>query len=354
MKTSVHQDDATSTLGQTKILNRLWQLTEKGAWRAFSLTLTLVVLLSGTYALYLGVQAWDPQHAARPMQSRFHPGVNRPSYAMSIPVRYLPNLILQEHPDGTSKVVREYGRTTIEVPSHEVALVMVDLWDGSDPPSGIEPEGRNKNIKNFLEKCRLHGVTIIHAPNHPVVGKYKQYYDLRAEVNSYLGRYDYPHTQLIRRAGWRIGNYYKEVLYQWPPADLSTEYQDIRIQGRAAAYKVRPKAERDISRFFKPRPDEFVLVTSDEFRYALWIRKIKVLIYVGGATNECMLHRPTGINRLAGMDDERSNFVIVVMGDCSNAIQSLWCSDDAVDRVMLDYMMTKIAFVGNSAEVEWN
>lgn len=330
------------------IINRVWKLTEQKAWRRFSLALSLVVFLSGTWALCLGVQGLRRPDAARPAKSKFYARADAPSYAMSIPVRYLPNFKLQEDPDGTSKLLNTYGRTAIEVPSHEVALVMVDLWNQGDPPLGTGPTGMNKKIKNFLEKCRGHGVTIIHAPNHPVADRYTQYYYLKAEVDTFLGRED-PHGQL---AG-RVEDDPKEILYRWPPPDLFTKYNDMRGQGKANIYEVHPKAERDISRFFTPRRGEFVLVTSDQFRYVLWLRKIKVLIYVGGATNACMLQRPTGITRLAGMDDERSTYTIVVMEDCSVAMQSPWSNDDTVDRVIFDYLMTQMAFVGNSAEVEW-
>jgi len=111
------------------------------------------------------------------------------------------------------------------------------------------------------------------------------------------------------------------------------------------------RVQRDISRFLKPLEDEFVLASHHEFRYVLWKRKVKLLLYVGGALNECMQHRDTGINRLAGSDNPRTAFTIVVLEDCSSSKRTPRSDPEEISQAMLDYFMCKIAFVSNSKDV---
>ena len=332
----------------------IWKLTGTKAWRVFSLFLLLSMVCAGGWGLYLvqGMLDQNIYEIGRPADSKFLLKSDCESTLMSIPVRYLPFCSLENGP-GTKKILKkDYGETVINVPSPEVALILVDTWNTHDPPVGGEPSELIKRTKDFLEKCRKNGVTIIYAPNRPVVDKYPQYKQLKMEVIDFL-RKDSLSSRFSHLKDRRMGDYRKKVIYRWPPSDIYKKYNDIRKEGRAAAYEVYPGSQRDISRFLEPREDEIVLLKSDELRYVLWLRKIKVLLYVGGASNECMLHRDTGINRLSGIDPETSNYVIAVMADCTSTIPSPCSEDDTVDRVMMDYMMRKIAFVGDSTNVSW-
>jgi hypothetical protein len=88
-----------------------------------------------------------------------------------------------------------------------------------------------------------------------------------------------------------------------------------------------------------------------EFRYVLWKERIKLLLYLGGALNECMQHRDTGINILAGTDSRRTPFTIVILEDCSTAMGSPEISSKMAAKVMLDYFKFKIAFTTNSKQL---
>ena len=164
------------------IWKAIWRFTEKKTWRAWSLMLTVAVVAFGGWALFLGIEALNVHTHERPVRSPFMPDEAAPSSTISIPVRFLPNLKLEKTDGGTPRMLNDYGRTVIEAPAGEVALVMVDVWNYNDPSSEEELTGMAKKLKKILEKCRAHGVTVIHAPSHPVVDKYPQYHALKAEA----------------------------------------------------------------------------------------------------------------------------------------------------------------------------
>ena len=72
---------------------------------------------------------------------------------------------------------------------------------------------------------------------------------------------------------------------------------------------------------------------------------------MGGATNECMLHRDTGINRFAGIDKERFPISIVVLEDCSAAGCSTMVNDSLFSLAMFEYYKQKISFISKSVNI---
>jgi hypothetical protein len=198
-------------------------------------------------------------------------------YIVSIPVKFLPDYQIELQTDGHQTLLTREGYTTLNVLSSELALVLIDTWNFGDPREGEEPSRYLRSLIDILDKCREHGITIIHAPSHPVVDKYNQYHLIKGEVEKFMLDYanDRPTVPFLT----------------WPPYDTSAKTWEIRKKGRDPWYKVYPTKEREISRFLRPLEDEFVLSSYNEFRYVLWKKRIKILLYVGGAVNECMLHR---------------------------------------------------------------
>jgi hypothetical protein len=90
-----------------------------------------------------------------------------------------------------------------------------------------------------------------------------------------------------------------------------------------------------------------------EFRYVLWKENINLLLYIGGALNECMQHRDTGINSLAGIDTRRVPITIVVLADCSSAMGSPKVDAETTAEMMLEYFKYKIAFVASSKDLRF-
>ena len=261
-----------------------------------------------------------------------HPGAGQ-DYDLRIPVRFYP-------PGGLGNVEAP-AEGAFVVAARETALVLMDTWNGGDPEEGQALPKTLGNIRSFLHECRRHGVTVIHAPNHPVVDRYPQYHAIKETVQKFMGDYP-PATEAPPFLGW-------------PPRqnDLQVKARQLREDAQLTPAEVTRKTlvQRDISRFLKPLEDEFVLASHHEFRYVLWKRKVKLLLYVGGALNECMQHRDTGINMLAGSDSQRTAFTIVVLEDCSSSKRTPRSGSAEISQAMLDYFMCKIAFVSSAKDV---
>jgi hypothetical protein len=264
----------------------------------------------------------------------------RPAQILQLPVRYLPKYRIESDEEGNKILIKEEGHAVLNVPTDEIALVLVDTRDS--PDESTEPGPMRLNQKRLLEKCREHGVTVIYAPNHPVVDKYPQYHRLKAEVDSFVNKYD-----LVPQ--------HRPSFLLWPSLSnrIWQETQRIRGEGRAPAFVIRPNSERDISRHLTPLSNEYVLCSYMEFRYILFKERISLLLYIGGALNECMLHRETGINILAGIDGQRVPITIVVLEDCSSAMASPDVDSGTAAKVMLDYFKNKIALVANSEDLRF-
>ena len=181
---------------------------------------------------------------------------------------------------------------------------------------------------------------IIHAPNHPVVDKYPQYQKIRQIVRDSLDHYK---------------SKVKNPIFLHKPSKNSNEVwregKDIRTIGRETAYKITPRSSRDITIHLKPKENEYVIASYEELRYVIWRHNLKLLIYMGGATNECMLHRDTGINRFAGIDTKQFPITIVVLEDCSSAGGSLVLSDSLFSIAMIEYYKQKLSFVSSSTDI---
>lgn len=261
-------------------------------------------------------------------------------WVCSIEARYLPVYRVREGSKGKKDIVMKEGRITLTVPASEIALVLLDTWDEPQNDMPLSPLLRSQ--KAILEKCREHGVKIIHAPGHPAVDRYPQYLALKTEVEGLMKKYGaYPNQPLPPFLDWP-GFYNNEV---WQRAEM------LRAKGRLPQYKLRPRTEIGISRHLKPLGDEYVLSSYLEFRYVLWKNKIKLLLYIGGSLNECMLQRDTGINLLAGSDSRRIPITVVVLGDCSSAMGSPGLDSEAARKAMLEYYKFKIAFVADSKNI---
>ena len=227
-----------------------------------------------------------------------------------------------------------------------MALVLVDTWEQSSESIQEGPVGLYKNIAALLDTSREHGVTIIHAPNHPTVDKYPQYHALRSEMGLFLASPSLPERAVL----YTLSSLTKQGrIFNWPPLEFRRGVEQIRQEARAQHYMGAPISERDISRFLRPREDEFVVASLEEFRYVLWLRKISLLLYVGGSTNECMLHRPTGVLNLVG-----TNYVVVLVEDCTGPSPSPWVENEVVQRVFEDYYMRSIGYVTTSEDIIWN
>jgi nicotinamidase-related amidase len=242
---------------------------------------------------------------------------------LKIPVRY------------TARGEDQVGE--LEVPVDEVALVMVDLWNWHDPEDEREePPKYLRHAEAWLGQCREAGMTIIHAPNWPVTHRYAQHEALEAEADQHKESRNIPEHMA------------------WPPRQSDIRDQAAGLRSGHELNEVDRKAmmdKRTISRYVQPIDGELMISTNNAFRYALWQRGIKLLIYIGGALNECMLHRDTSLNYIVGSDSGKSNLVVVVLEDCVYSMPSGGMSDEETKAAMLNYYRRKIAFTACSSEL---
>ena len=262
---------------------------------------------------------------------------------VSIPVTFYPTTEVEVDDEGIERIIKKDGNATLNVSSSDIALVLIDTWDYEDPKEGEEPNEFLGNIKILLEMCRQNGVTIIHAPSPPIIYKYAHYDRLEKEMEPVLKEYSSNESES------------QPPYLDWPPKynDVFNQVDTIRSEAHAAEYKALPQVERDISRLLRPLDNEYVIGTYPQYRYVLHKNKIKLIFYVGGALNECMLNREAGLNRLVGLDDERTNFKIVVFEDCTSAMASSSIDALTFKHAMLEYYKFKIAFVANSKNLEF-
>ncbi len=250
---------------------------------------------------------------------------------LTIPFRFLPDYRIT----GDSVLVCREGEGILEVPAGEVAIVLIDTWNNQDADERQQIGDYLKNLREFLNQCRGNGLTVIHAPNHPVTDKYTQYRQIKEEVEQHTAPYSLDEP-VIPFLDWPEKNAYQEKINAY------------RSAGKEPLYRRNPKNVRDISRYLVPLENEYVVSSYHEFRYVLWKEKVKVILYAGGSLNECMLHRDTGINLLAGTDSGRTNFAIVVLEECIYTIESPRTDYATARQAMLDYYKQKIAVVSAS------
>jgi hypothetical protein len=217
----------------------------------------------------------------------------------------------------------------------------VDTWGSPQDETNPRPELLRQ--QQTLEACRKHGVTVIHAPNHPIADRYPQYWELKKTVDEMCEQYAQPKST-------------PPPFLDWPPHsnEVWKRALEIRHLGRLPQNETRTEFDADIAAPLRPLETEYVLCSYDEYRYVLWKQGIKLIIYMGGSLNECMQQRDTGINFLAGMDSTRIPMTIVVLGDCSSAMGSPSVSNEAAAAAMLDYFQYKMAFVANFEDIQFS
>ncbi len=224
----------------------------------------------------------------------------------------------------------------LDVAVDETALVLVDTWNWHDPEEDEEPPSYLRSSEACLNACREAGMTIIHAPNRPVTHRYAQHEVIEEEAEPFKEKRYLPEHMA------------------WPPRDSDVHQQASALRDAHQMSEAERQAmfdKRTISKYLLPEDDELVISTHNAFRYALWKRGIKLLIYIGGALNECMLHRDTSLNYIVGSDSGKSNFTAVVLEDCVYAMpsESLTAEENVV--AMLEYYRRKIAFTARSTDL---
>jgi len=201
-----------------------------------------------------------------------------------IPVRWYPTVTAPDvpcrEPNGA------HLERTWELPVEQTALVLVDCWDSHPIETHLEHSAAiiDEVLVPLLEACRDVAMTIVHAPSPPQAKLYPQW--LRYAGNEELG-YGSPPP-----GGGAT----------WPPAEFRRREGEFAVFERPTYLRdVMPYlAERRIVECIAPAGDDYVVATGEQLHRLLRHRGILHLLYVGFATNMCILHRDYGLIAMHG------------------------------------------------------
>jgi nicotinamidase-related amidase len=178
----------------------------------------------------------------------------------------------------------------LPLPVSETALILVDVWSTHYIESWLARarEVTRAKIVPVLEAARRVDMTVIHGPSPFVANRYA----------------DPPASAPATFSG-----------PDWPPADFRGIYRSGRWEafGRnqepvlPPTYK-RYETELDIDPSVRPLPGEPVIHTGPQMNELLAEKKILHLVYVGFATNWCVIGRDYGIG---AMNDRGYNVILI-------------------------------------------
>lgn len=184
---------------------------------------------------------------------------------------------------GTERVLDEVWR----VPISKVAFVTQHLWNNGEPGGPPQPphlmigNGTPANLKRTrevnaryilpaLKAARAAGMTVVHSEPAFIANRYRQYKAISAEVSG------------------------KPAEEPWPPA-IIPEYTAEEMAGWTV--DTWPGwGQMDFPRALRPREEEPVTVLSKELDHVLRKRGVTSLVYVGYATDMCLVGYTGGLN----------------------------------------------------------
>lgn len=196
--------------------------------------------------------------------------------------------------------------TTCTLDPREVALVLVDCWDRHYLRSYIERTDRIccERIVPVVEACHEAGITVVHAPSPPQAKRYPQWLQYAAE------------EELFPPASPPVTG------QEWPPQSFrrrAGDYQQFAKPPGAVvqAWRVVEADQRRIVPELEPRDDEFVVATGRQLHRLLRHRRILHLVYVGFATNMCVVGRDYGMRAM-----QARGYNVILLRDCTTGIEA--------------------------------
>ena len=187
----------------------------------------------------------------------------------------------------------------------QIAMVLVDTWNKHPVKSHLESSGEIMRtvIAPLLRSVRAAGIPLIYAPSPDVAPNCPQW---------------------KRRFGDRVPSPLSPIP-EWPPAALRAR------QGPYARYARRPGETPHeytgpfpdwwrwdgIAEVIAPHEQDDVVATGDELNEVLTERRVAILIYVGFATNICVIHRDYGVLAMGAR-----GYLPILLRDCTIGIES--------------------------------
>ena len=226
----------------------------------------------------------------------------------------------------------DYGEVRWNLPVQETALVLVDCWDNHPLESyqfRAEEICRTK-IKPVLEKCREIGVTVVHAPDRATAENYPAF-RYRPATRS---------TEQDEKPPNRTAS-----IVDWPDRGKFSVPNKIPAEPKLKKWLDEITSDsKHIPASVEPAGDDVAVATGDELQLLCREKRIRHLVYVGFATNFCVLNKSYGVRQMS-----KRGYNIVLIRDATTAVESsetvngLWATRAAVFHVEIDVGVTVTA-----------
>lgn len=187
----------------------------------------------------------------------------------------------------------------------EMALVLVDCWDRHYLKSYLERTDQiiREKIVPVVDACHSAGITVIHAPSPAQAKRYPQWLQYAGDDDLFTP--PPPSHQP-----------------DWPPQQFRVrngDYQQFAKPPGAVvqAWRVVEADQRRIVQELEPRDDEFVVASGRQLHRLCRHRKILHLIYVGFATNMCVVGRDYGMRAM-----QQRGYNVILLRDCTTGIEA--------------------------------
>ena len=187
----------------------------------------------------------------------------------------------------------------------QTAMVLVDTWNKHPVKSHLESTGEIMRtlIAPLLESVRSAGIPLIYAPSPDVAIRYQQWH---------------------RRFGDRVPTS-KAPVPNWPPPALRARQDPyarfVRRPGETPPDYSGPYPDwwrwDGIADVIAPHEHDDVVANGDELHEVLTERGAAFLLYVGFATNICVMHRDYGVLAMGAR-----GYVPILLRDCTIGIES--------------------------------
>lgn len=187
----------------------------------------------------------------------------------------------------------------------EMALVLVDCWDRHYLKSYLErtDEIIREKIVPVVDACHDAGITVVHAPSPAQAKRYPQWLQYASDEDLFTPpppthQPDWPPQQFRSRSG----DYQQ---FARPPGAVVQAWRVVEADQR----KIVPELE--------PRDDEFVVASGRQLHRLCRHRKILHLVYVGFATNMCVVGRDYGMRAM-----QARGYNVILLRDCTTGIEA--------------------------------
>ncbi|MGC9316593.1 MAG: isochorismatase family protein [Armatimonadota bacterium] len=228
----------------------------------------------------------------------------------------------------------------IELDALHTGFVLVDMWDCSDVPDEIKPGGVSfcrraaqitaLRVAPALDAAREAGLTVIHAPTSYVAEKYahscRGIEVAASDAQASPGR-EWPPPE--RREAWA------QECWAARYSDYGPEENRARVEGT----RILPQVE--------PIESDWLIASSEQMHAICRQERLLNLIYVGFATNMCLVFKPGALLEMSG-----AGYRCVVLRDCTTAVENADSHGDlAQTRAFVDWFeMQMLAYTTTSAQ----